>query len=354
LAKAHRNPIRKEAIMSRFRFLVVALLVIGAAASGALAQPGGDTGGGTIYFMNYATTTIPTNWMWSIDADGSNMTCLGCFAFFYAPSRELHNGYRWYLTIGTICDSFYPDGTTQRIEVFALREDYNCHNPDTAVRLTNNPTLQPTNGGFGAIQWLPGDQKISFKARRWEGNMPVEGGLYTADLVFRQDGNISGLVASPTTPTLAFPLDSYGWPTLDQHSWDPTCTKVVYQENGLWVADLSKGTRTHIYSGCATDPDWSPDGGRIVMGNGTGGTIYTIRPNGKGLTRVISPRYIGTDYWTFSRPCFSRTGSHIVCTGKKSIDGHLQYDLFRADNKGRYLTQLTESSDWVERAIAWR
>ena len=123
---------------------------------------------------------------------------------------------------------------------------------------------------------LPGDQTISFKARRWEGSTPVEGGLYTADLVFRADGNIIGLAASPTHPTLAFPLDGDGMPTLGTHSWDDTGTRVVYNDDdpgtGLWVADLSSGTRTQIFSGVARDPDWSPDGTKIAMSVATAST----------------------------------------------------------------------------------
>ena len=79
-------------------FLVVALLVIGAAEPGALAQPGGgdDTGGGTVYFINGGG---PTNWTWSMNSDGSNTTQLGWWGYLNVPSRDLHNGYRWYLTV---------------------------------------------------------------------------------------------------------------------------------------------------------------------------------------------------------------------------------------------------------------
>ena len=94
----------------RFRFLAVALLVIGAAEPGALAQPG-DTGGGTIYYFHAGSSYS----MWSMDSDGSNKTRLPCFGYFNIPSRDLHNGYRWFLSVGTITPEYYPDGISDLV-----------------------------------------------------------------------------------------------------------------------------------------------------------------------------------------------------------------------------------------------
>ena len=339
----------------RFMFLVVALLVIGAAEPGALAQPSDGTGGGTVYFINGTNPTMPTNYMWSMNSDGSNTTMLGWWGYFNVPSRALHNGYRWYLTVQEIPNSYYPDGTP-RLEVFAYREDYDYND---RVQLTDDATLQPFFPWHRYVEWLPGDQTISFKARRWAGSTPVEGGLYTADLVFSADGNIIGLAASPTAPTLAFPLDGDGMPTLGTHSWDDTGTRVVYNDDdstvstGLWVADLSSGTQTQIFWGLARDPDWSPDGTKIAMSRDQ--RIYTIKPNGKGLRLVISPTYVGTAYCDcFGKPYFSPTGSHIVFIGLAEYNGAFNNEVFRATANGHYLTNLTESSDINEFPMGWR
>jgi len=249
---------------------------------------------------------------------------------------------------------------TPRREVFAFREDYDPNNSDTRVQLTDDATLEPLFTGFRAMEWLPGDQAISFTARRWEGSTPVEGGLYTADLVFRADGNIIGLAASPTAPTLAFPLDGDGMPILGAHSWDDTGTRVVYNDDwstgstGLWVADLSSGIRTQIVWGVARHPDWSPDGTKIAMSRSQ--SIYTIRPNGTGLTEIISPTYVG-GVWCdcFGRTHFSPTGSHIVFVGwAEHSGGGGDNEVFRATASGRYLTNLTESPDISEIPVGWR
>jgi hypothetical protein len=333
----------------RFSFLVLALILIGAAEQGALAQPG-DTGGGRIYYFHAG----PSYSMWGMDSDGSNKTWLGCFGYFNTPSRDLHNGYRWYLAVKAIPGSYYPDGQTLRSEVFAYREDYNSSH--VYVQLTDDPTLEPVFW-TQRVQWLPGDQTISFRARRWGESAPVEGGLYTADLVYSADGDIIGLAAPPTAPTLEFPLDEDGVPMLDTHSWDDTGTRVVYNDGdpgtGLWVADLSSGIRTQIFSGSARDPDWSPDGTRIAMSRYQ--SIYTIRPNGTGLTEIISPTYVN-GVWCdgFGHPYFSSTGSHILCIGTAEDNGEWNNELFRATYKGSYLTNLTETWLINEFPLGWR
>ena len=153
-----------------------------------------------------ATTT-------TMNSDGSNKTRLG-LGIFGNPSWTLHNGHRWFICPKGITGQYYPNGT-QRVEVFALRDDYdgaNNNNSDTRVLLTDDITLQPA----GWTDWVPGDEQISFGARRWSSAEPdatvVEGGLYTASLVFRGDGNIIGLAAQPAMPAIQFPLvESAPW-----------------------------------------------------------------------------------------------------------------------------------------------
>jgi len=323
------------------------------------AQHGGGGGGGgptgTIYFIDSAGAT---NHMGSMNPDGTNKTKVGWYGYFKYPSRALHNNHRWYLTVRQISGVYYPDGTTQRSEVFAIRDDYDPtlnSNSDTRVQLTEDPTLQPVFSWFKGMQWLPGDQKISFKARRWSGSVVFEGGLYTADLLYRTDGNIIGLVTPPTFPALAFPLDASGWPVFGTHSWDPSGTRVVYNDNpitGLWVATLSSNTRTQILAGGANYPEWSPDGTKILFS--AGGNINTIKPTGTGMKVVIKPTYLNTAYWSsFGHPYFSPTGNYVVCVGWTSYNGGTD-DVFRATASGGSLTNLTKTTTVNEVPVGWR
>src|SRR5688572_3459869 len=138
----------------------LALILIGAPAPNAIGQQGGGsgggTGGGTIFYID---TGRETNYLWGMGSDGSNKTEVGKWGYFNTPSRALHAGFRWYLTTLSIPGSYYPDGTTLRFEVFAIREDYDNvfnNNSQTRVQLTNDPTLQPVFGWFQGMHWVPG------------------------------------------------------------------------------------------------------------------------------------------------------------------------------------------------------
>ena len=274
---------------------------------------------------------------------------VGYWACFTYPSRSRHNEHRWFLSIQRIPDSYYPDEATPRAEVFAYRDD--C----TVLQLTDDPTLQPAGGGFYGVHWLPGDEGISFKARRWSGTQVTEGGLYTAKLLYDGD-NIIGLTAEPTL-VLDFALDSEGWPGFSSsHSWDPTGSRVLYIDTavgGLSVADLAAGTSTQIFTGQARHPDWSPDGSKILFTLGS--SICTIKPNGTGLKKVINPTYVDGVYWSgFGHAYFSPAGDYIVCVGCTSYNGTPDNDVFRATSSGRSLTNLTRTDSLVEIPIGWR
>ena len=161
--------------------------------------------------------------MRTMNSDGSNNRQLG-FGLFGNPSTALHGGRRWFLYHKPIPDSYYPDGT-QVFELFALRDDYDVqlnNNSTTKVQLTNDIDLQAKPW---RTAWLPGDQQISFKARRWSGGGVVEGGIYTASPVFDANGNITGLAAQPITPAIPFPLVETApgdfWPAFEDYSWGP-------------------------------------------------------------------------------------------------------------------------------------
>jgi Tol biopolymer transport system component len=317
-------------------------------------------GGGTIYFINGAGGGFNTNYVWSMNSDGSNVTQLLPWGLFNVPSRALHNGLRWYLTTLNVPNEYYPDGITQRVEIFAIRGDYDPvlnNTSESRVQLTDNPNLQPGFGWWQGTHWGPGDARVSFKARRWDGNLLVEGGIYVADLVYRADGNVLGLAAQPAAPSLAFSIDSSGWPAYGTHTWDNTGAKMAYTEvpaNGLWVATLSTGARTRIYSGGCAYPDWSPDGSKIAFTNGA--SIATIKTNGTGLKTIIRPAYVNNVYVSgYTRAYFSPSGSYITCVGiTHPAGGGTDNDVFRATSTGGALTNLTRTPSLVEGPIAWR
>jgi hypothetical protein len=347
---------------------VVALAFLGGIPQDVNAQGGGHggggggsaggTGGGTIYFINGAGGGYNTNYMWSMNSDGSNVSQLNYWGVFNVPSRALHNSHRWYLTTLTIPNETYPNGTP-RMEVFAIRGDYDSvvnNNSETRVQLTNDPNLQPLFGWFQGMHWTPGDTKISFKARRWDGSTPVEGGLYIANLVYRADGNITGIATQPGSPALGFALDENDMPAIGRFSWGSSSTQVAYidvPETGIWIANLSTGTRTRIYSGGVGYLDWSQDGSKFVFGSGT---VRSMKSNGTSVKTVLGPRYVN-NIWVsgFGHAYLNPAGTHITCVGIMNLSGGvIDNDVIRATVTGGSVTNMTNSSSLNELPVSWR
>ena len=328
------------------------ILILGLASLVAVpgeAASGGGTGGGTIYYVGpwAGATQGGTAVMTMMNSDGSGKTQLG-LGMFGNPSTVLYNNHRWFIYTYVIPDQYYPDGITRRSEVFALRDDFDINlnnNANTKVQLTDDPTLQPR---VGSTDWVPGGAQISFKGRRWSsaepGDTVVEGGIYTASLVFDADGNIIGLAEQPAAPAIPFPLVETTpgdlWPALaDYFCWAPTGDFVAYANTTrteLWVADLLN-THARIYAGAGGGdmPHWSPDGATIVFRNGSG--IATIKADGTGF-KVIIPN---TSTWVYSGAHYSSTGSHIVYTGCHQTTSN--FDVFRATAKGGSRVNLSNT-----------
>src|SRR4030095_5742307 len=88
-------------------------------------------------------------------------------------------------------------------------------------------------------------------------------------------------------------------------------------------------------------PQWSPDVSKIAFANSTL-NIMTIKPDGTGLREIIRR----TNSWTFDRPFWSVTGSHIVCWGIAA--GAYNLDVFRVASNGNSLTNLTNTPSHTE------
>lgn len=330
-------------------FLVAAIASPHASAQGGHGNGGGGGGGttgGTIYYNGDASRKQA----WTMDANGGSQVQLG-FATYGPISTAIHNGHHWFIDVRLIPDEYYPNGTPRQ-EVFALRDDYDYytnHNPATRVQLTDDPALQSQTSTMFSMQWIPGDEAISFLARRWVGSEIVEGGLYTAPVLYDPAGTIIGLAQQPGAPTIAFPLNEHFNVDVNSFGWNPSGQQVAYEDRiGLYVADVLGGPHTLIVGGFTESPQWSPDGAKIAFRNANDG-ISLVKPDGTGLKEIVRRR---TD-WVFRRPYWSPNGADIVFLGL-AINGPYNMDVFRATSAGRSLTNLTNSTSADEMPWGWR
>jgi len=115
-------------------------------------------------------------------------------------------------------------------------------------------------------------------------------------------------------------------------NWSPDGTQIVYQNNGLWILDVTTGgsTRlpTEVENPYVVKPSWSPDGEWIAFLNEDGyrGDIYLIHPDGTGLTRVTTSADVSRD----GNLAWSPDSQQIAFSAQ--VDGNT--DIFLVDLSG--------------------
>jgi hypothetical protein len=270
------------------------------------------------------------------------------------PSRDLHNGHRWFLQFDIIEGQAYPDGLP-RLELFAVRED------GQSIQLTDDASLATWYNS--SVAWSPGDESVSWSALRWEGGVPVEAGIYGADVVYDAAGDVVGL-AQERYLLLEGDVLSFGDPgqihyvaDIYGHDWSPDGSEFVFHDaeaEALFIADLLTQQTMLLLSDHGWDPRWSPAGNKIIYNAGK--TIRTINIDGTGLTTVAETK----KRFTYLRaPHWSPTGSHIVymfrnggSSGPAAPKGWV--DVYRATADGGKDKNLTTDTDaWVS-PVGWR
>ena len=253
----------------------------------------GPTPTGTLYVLH---PEDGTNWVWSMDPDGTNAAHDHEWSVGYQGwmmSRAQHGGFWWY--VGWKAETgYYPDGQP-RFHIYAARED-----GQNEVQVTTDDDMELNYLCIDPI-WGHDDGYVSFSAMVWgtdgSGNdMVEEAGIYTVSLTWDANGDISavGTVGDPiyscsvyTSPT------GLRWPyARDYMDWSPDGEKMAFME---WDPDVA-GLNIMIYDTTSDSlstltagiyPKWSPDGKKIAFG-GSGSHLYVINVDGTGITELVT------------------------------------------------------------------
>jgi len=309
-------------------------------------------------------------------------------AEFARPSRQLHNGSRWFVTFreGDV-PNFFPGGPSSgRLVELDIRSE-----GGTPVPLTDNAgaCIQIWGSDPGArFEWAPDasgqmDGAISWIGTRWEDvdnngscDQVVDGGIFRGAISIDGSGNVS--FSQPTAPEVAVALNGAQTEAAEL-AWAPDGQQVAFSSpgpqagtgNALWVANTS-GSRSSIFSGRIYDLSWSPDQdpaspgaqtriaftGRVLGANGSEqerGT-YTIAPNGTGRTRIAAGRVQkSTGPWSHHTDVhWSPAGSQVLYT-EMYVDTTTTRRLRRVNAGGTndvVLVTLTGSTNNL-RGLAW-
>lgn len=223
------------------------------------------------------------------------------------------------------------------------------------TQLTHNPPGKACGtGGFcsGSPAWSPNGRRIAF--RRASGpvvdDLIENQGIY----VMKADGSAVHQITQKGRLALGEDTDP---------QWSPNGRRIVFQrfnvrtarpQDGvaLWIINLHSGREHRVtpFGLRAGDtPDWSPDGQRILFHSNVDGppiesaNLYTVRPDGRHLHQLTFAadgvlQYLGSSY--------SPNGKRITF-GRRPATGGTAADVFvmRADGTHRRPVTRTELYD---------
>jgi hypothetical protein len=239
---------------------------------------------GTIY---YTREGEPAG-MWCLEADG-RVHELFAGELSGEPSRELHNGQRWFVTSLPVAGEFFGDGSP-RTELYVFSED------GTMVTLCNCRELQVSPF---TLRWIDSDRAVAWIGRRLDcdGNI-IDGGIYESRIPLDESDNLIDSPETPQAPRIRLDLVVDDWrgelrglvPDVWSFDYSPDGKNVVYEtmRQRLYVHEFAGGDARLLTESMGCDPVWSRDGSVILFRLVESfGAIACIRPDGGDQSEVV-------------------------------------------------------------------
>jgi hypothetical protein len=309
-------------------------------------KPGGGGSGsippGTIYFQQSAGNFEYSSRSMKGDGSGKASSVNG------EPSRQLHNGQRWFLASETT-EMTGPDGWYLD-HLFATTEG------GARLQVTDDPNMS-----VDFFRWGKDDSFLSFTAYIYDGE-DVSAGFFVATVDWSSGSPVMG------TPSKVLDLSVDSWGYLDNHGhdWSPLGDELVYvrlqqHANGDYSATLEiirflagGATETRSLGPCGfSSPEWAPDGSRIAFASQ--GAIWTIQPNGSGAKQLTKSTFDSQQEF----PSWSPDSKYLAYTQfLRKQKGFQQptytFDVMRVSAAGGGITNLTSDTNPDCFLRAWR
>ena len=311
---------------------------------------------GTLYIL-YPDDGV--NWVWSMDADGSNMAKDHQWGGG-TLSRSQHGGHWWYIGWKAVGGT-YPDGEP-RWHIYAHRDDGLME-----VQLTTDGNMEMN---YLSIEpcWGHDDSYISWSAMIWDvdvsGNDEVrEAGIYSASVTWDANGDMTGLGTIDRIYTSGHYSSPNGrkWVYAREHmDWSPDGTKMVF----LWYDEVEGAISMVVYdesSSTTTDlvvggwPRWSHDGNYIAYTRSY--SLYIIKTDGTGETKLLSGGSKGNTrtsvhYWDWSLDS-KYLSFRLVTTNTRKI-GTGDSDIYIVNLSGTKTCLTSSLNDGSKGNVGWR
>lgn len=292
---------------------------------------------GTQVAFHTSEISPPHHWLWTVNADGTNLTKV----------TEINPGYIY----GT---SWSPDG--RRI-VFGFFDGYTCDIYTLDLDTSELKNLTATSAIEEAWpSWSPDGKKIAFTTALIDPS--TQKFTSSSICLMDADGGKQSTLLSSSDPENYY----YDGPL----AWSPDGKKILhlsvfykprmYANGDICLIDVKTGEEVNlsnspdIHDGA---PSWSPEGKKILFTSNPGGNreIYVMDADGTNLTKLTDGR------GSKSSPSWSPNGKKIVFTigGWRPIDDEWVStdDIYIMDADGSNVTNLTGNTLGDDNYCLW-